>query len=95
MINSDLTQDVWIDVATGEVVQQVGAVGGLVRGHLGNSMSVSLDKKYSLVAEVTGPVCVYLSGRENMRATEVVCVILLGAVLQCSEISPELAEFLR
>ena len=83
-----MLQGVGVDVSTGHVVEELLQ---LVRERQG----FSLDEEDSLVPEWTGPVCVYLSGRENMRATEVVCVILLGAVLQCSEISPELAEFLR
>ena len=54
-----LTKNIWIDIPTGDIVQQVLTVLVLL-ANLRNSLFVSLDKKYPLVAQVTRPVCVDL-----------------------------------
>ena len=54
-----LTKNIWINVSTGDVVQQVRTV-ILLLANLRNSLFVSLDKKYPLVTEVTRPVGVDL-----------------------------------
>ena len=55
-----LTKNIGINVATGNIVQQVSAVLVLL-ANFRNSLFVSLDKKYPLVTQVTRPVCVDLS----------------------------------
>ena len=65
--SSLLTKNIWINVAAGDIVQQVRTVLVLL-ANLRNSLFFSLDKKYPLVTEVTRPVCVDLGqDRRGLR----------------------------
>ena len=90
--SSFLTKNIGINIATGDIVQQVSAVLVLL-ANFRNSLFFSLDKKYPLVTEVTRPVCVDL-GQKLREKTWTDLVNLLVAVRQCSETTPEPAALL-
>ena len=67
--SSLLTKNIWINVATGDIVQQVSTVLVLL-ANLRNSLFFSLDKKYPLVTEVTRPVGVDLGQIFKFQETQ-------------------------